>query len=109
MDTDEMPDNRKGERCVHCNRGHFEHDGWSCPTWVEKVRTATGYPPVGRKSMVPEEYQYCVPSMLKRSPSEPPTLPNMPAVSMDDWRAWRNNRPGECVCGIQKQMCSYHK
>lgn len=28
---------------------------------------------------------------------------------MSDWRAWKHNVPGECVCGIRKEDCFYHK
>lgn len=27
----------------------------------------------------------------------------------DDWRAWRNARPGECPCGTNKEACWIHK
>ena len=27
----------------------------------------------------------------------------------NEWRSWRNNRPGECVCGMLKSLCVYHK
>lgn len=28
---------------------------------------------------------------------------------ISDWRAWRHDRPGDCVCGIPKERCDYHR
>ncbi len=27
----------------------------------------------------------------------------------EEWRKWRNDQPGECPCGINRQQCTYHK
>jgi hypothetical protein len=47
------------------------------------------------------------------SDSDPPTLRSGIApskeVDISDWKVWRHKAPGECVCGIPKQVCSYHK
>lgn len=29
--------------------------------------------------------------------------------NISDWRAWAHNRPGECACGIPREICTYHK
>jgi len=41
----------------------------------------------------------------------PDTLPSAKINDMSDWRAWRhdNTNPGECACGIRREMCSYHR
>lgn len=31
------------------------------------------------------------------------------ALDISNWRAWANNKPGECGCGIKIEMCDYHK
>lgn len=28
---------------------------------------------------------------------------------VSDWRAWVHNVPGECVCGIPRERCDYHR
>lgn len=28
---------------------------------------------------------------------------------VSDWRAWQHKAPGECVCGIPKTACDYHR
>jgi hypothetical protein len=30
-------------------------------------------------------------------------------VDVSDWKTWRHNVPGECVCGIPKERCTYHR
>lgn len=30
-------------------------------------------------------------------------------VDINNWREWRHNIPGECVCGIPRNACTYHK
>ena len=44
--------------------------------------------------------------------SAAPKVDTSPATATDlsDWRAWRGTPPpGCCACGIQKNMCAYHK
>lgn len=30
-------------------------------------------------------------------------------LDLSDWRSWTNKVPGECVCGMPKDTCDYHK
>lgn len=39
---------------------------------------------------------------------DPPTQ-RFPKPEVDDWRAWTENRPGYCPCGIKREMCDYHR
>jgi hypothetical protein len=32
-----------------------------------------------------------------------------PSQDISDWRAWQHKAPGECVCGIPKSQCDYHR
>lgn len=27
----------------------------------------------------------------------------------NDWMAWRHSAPGDCVCGIPRSLCDYHR
>lgn len=31
------------------------------------------------------------------------------SYDVSDWQYWQHNRPGECVCGIPKERCDYHR
>jgi hypothetical protein len=31
------------------------------------------------------------------------------SVDLSDWRTWAHNRPGECKCGVPKNVCDYHR
>lgn len=28
---------------------------------------------------------------------------------LSNWQSWANNKPGECVCGILRTTCEYHR
>jgi hypothetical protein len=50
----------------------------------------------------------CAAYYLKAVQTEPKTVADIP-LQQEDWRIWRNDRPGFCACGISTQMCTYHK
>lgn len=29
--------------------------------------------------------------------------------SSNDWKQWRTVRDGECACGMQRELCDYHR
>lgn len=41
---------------------------------------------------------------------QPETLRSPPTpVALDDWRAWAEDKPGYCACGIMRAQCDYHR
>jgi hypothetical protein len=30
-------------------------------------------------------------------------------TDISDWRTWQHKAPGECVCGIPRTQCDYHR
>jgi len=105
-DTDSMP-GRRSQRCLNCDKGHFDHYGWACDQrneskhfdflhWDERYMTASmresrGIPLKGK-------FAYKASSMT----------PEPTKVDMSDWKVWARVKPGNCACDIPQHQCKYH-
>lgn len=115
-DSESCPAKRL-EDCLNCAQSWGQHRGWSC------TRTRLSFYEIGVST---ERYET---QSMRDSLSHPkvpiivaqqkpkgwdslstPKAPTAKAeTDLSDWRAWRNQAPGECPCGIVKTMCDYHR
>lgn len=109
LDTYTEPADRKGERCLNCDKEHGSHFGWACEGKnadrdfdelsysiryiTASMRKSRGLPPKGNFA-----YKYDEGGSLK------------PEYSGDvsEWRTWAKVKPGECACAIPRHQCKYH-
>lgn len=102
-DTDECPFNR-GEfvPCLNCGRRWGQHSNWSCSD-----SRGFHYNPHGNYYKCLPSQRYLTPDMVQDKLEKEKVGDKKKEV--DDWRGWRHNRPGDCVCGIVKAQCDYHR
>lgn len=119
FDEDNLPSCRSDEECLNCGAEWDDHCGWSCPGGDEKnfyclspedryetqsMRASLSAPKVA--IMVAQQKLKARPLPQAKDLS---SLPQVQTKDLSDWRAWRNQAPGECPCGIVKTMCDYHR
>jgi hypothetical protein len=110
VDDEALPENRSGELCRNCNEYYFQHYGWACSE-IDQGKL---------RSEIPVDAQYYTKDMpidrpgFKRNQISPDLTPISISVvdvkhESDHWKAWRHNEPGDCFCGIKRNLCDYHK
>ena len=99
-DTDTMPDNRPGEKCINCNHPWDNHGSWCCTR-------KPGHPNVYDRSKLPRDYQYLVPSMLPAATLKEAKLDDRVLVYLTDSGAIstsKTNKTAEAiVVGVDGQ------
>lgn len=107
LDTYTQPADRKGEKCLNCDKPQSSHHGWSCKEGGSRdfdelsyslryvtgsMRKSRGLPPKGTFA-----YKYDDHGRLKAE-----------FCDMSDWRAWARVECGNCACNIPRHQCKYH-
>ena len=111
-DIDACPAKRP-DKCINCGKVWIAHMGWAC------LGIGGSFVGTTKSSLQPHQ-RYLTQDMLASNniPSDKPTQPSLELElpqakplkkDLSDWKVWRNQRAGECACGIQKSMCDYHK
>lgn len=108
VDTDEFPSSsRCAMLCVHCRRGLGLHYGWACKkenaktTVTDTIASGVYEILIGKRSELPEYLRFTTTDMVPVKITE--------EKDSTHWRAWAHNQPGDCSCGIKREMCIYHK
>jgi hypothetical protein len=112
-DTNDCPAPRK-EPCQNCGKAYAKHFGWACndDDFNFKFSDLMDFEKYVTSDMIDSEGQVSVSFQRKPFKESSKTLNQVkPPIEdqSDDWRAWANNKPGECPCGIIRHLCTYHK
>lgn len=102
-DSSARPAERHNEKCVNCSKAWIYHYGWKCSkhntTWFE---------------LFDQDNQYLTQSMRELTLPLPYNKEEIKVTivkkefDISEWQAWAHNQPGDCPCGIKKDMCDYH-
>lgn len=126
----------RAEDCLNCSEDWNNHDGWKCVgiPWAYK---ANGSRSTNFNDYLPTE-KYLTKSMRNsiiintsawftyaKSPRDTAPATEIGArpfslifdepahqtvkPTIDQWQAWAHNHPGDCACGIKREICDYHK
>lgn len=110
--------NGKEELCIHCGFGASTHFGWNCDYFsphymfqtvpvhqrylTESMRDSlhciTGNFQMDLNFCDPDQWNFELPLKVKEK-----------KYDISDWQSWAHKEPGDCPCGIKKEMCDYHK
>lgn len=115
-DTVYVPANRNQD-CLNCGQEWKNHDGWSCShtsTFVafDALDPSDRYLTCSMLDALAEETMR---SFRKDLPTEPcmeiaaaKAVAEPATKDLTDWRVWAHDAPGDCPCGIRREVCCYH-
>jgi len=118
-DTEDKPADRH-ENCLNCNFTWSAHNGWACPSknmiyYNKKFRDIPGGFYYMTRSMSDSlnagSWNITFPWHKTIPDTIPDTIPSGVAETKDlpEWKIYRNDRHGECACGIVRSTCDYHR
>lgn len=120
-DLEDMPYNRH-EDCLNCGQEHSNHFGWICYNTLgitdgfgDLSTNFSDYLPTDKyltqsmKDSIISKSDYLIShykflSDLADKPAHQTAKP-----TIDQWQTWAHNQPGDCPCGIKREVCDYHR